>query len=195
LLKQYPETEELLLTHVVKFFGVKESIAGQIQNYAMEEFLSEIATRNPEKTWQEIVKYLEPSLNRDERTFALTKWLGGSGIRRKNMLKIFNPSDIWEWIDKDVEHRARYIARLVPTIFKDNVCLARELLIKYGDRKDVRAYLADLCINKGCQFDKPLPEFQKNETNPNVKKWLNEFMGRLKGIEESWKIASERADL
>jgi hypothetical protein len=78
LIKQIPETEEILINQLIESLGDERGIADGVQNYAIEEFLSEAAKRNPKKLWLEITKYLDPSLKRDVRTSVLERWLSGS---------------------------------------------------------------------------------------------------------------------
>ena len=50
-----------------------------------------------------------------------------------------NPS--WEWVQEDVETRAAHLARFVPpdlTGSPNGPSLAREVLVRYGQREDVR---------------------------------------------------------
>ena len=48
---------------------------------------------------------------------------------------------IWDWVEGDVVRRAWYLAWFVPPSIiegEGGICLPRELLIRYGDREDVR---------------------------------------------------------
>jgi hypothetical protein len=98
---------------------------------------------------------------------------------------------IWEWVDQDVDRRAWYLASFVPKkFFVDDAkpCIAREILIRYGDRKDVRSNLAANFSTEswmGPQSDHvrdKVRTFQtclESETHPQVRAWLQEYIDYL----------------
>lgn len=51
---------------------------------------------------------------------------------------------LWLWVDEDVENRAWYLASFAPKNLigiESRPSLFREILIRYGDREDVRGNL------------------------------------------------------
>jgi len=182
LLYQYPETWEDLADTLLKYFGIEKSI---IPNDFSETItvLNEIAHKNPKLMWKKIAAYLGPPI--DTRAFWLTQWLRGDteGIRsRSGVLSFFDPQDIWGWVEEDVEKRSWYLATFVPPqLFRSEseICLARELLVRYGERKDVRDNLSANFSTEGWtgpasehykQKKRLLMNFKNDETDVNVLK-------------------------
>ena len=152
-----------------------------------------------------ILKLLEPPHGRG--SFFLSEWLKGGSFFREGeygALEIFNLEDIFNWIDEDIEHRAWYVAHFVPkALFRDEnkKCLVREILIRYGDRDDVRRNLMANFSTEGwsgpaslhyTQKKEALEKFKKEEDNSNVLIWLTDYIEILnKNIKEA-EIEEER---
>jgi hypothetical protein len=93
---------------------------------------------------------------------------------------------LWEWIDADVEKRAWYAATMVPAVLarsQGEVCWARELLVRYGARRDVRSNLhANFATESWWGPEREHYEGKKlmfedlrtAESDPNVRLWLDE---------------------
>jgi len=169
----------------------------------IQEFLREIAEKNPRKLWKSVQKYLGPPI--DTRAFCIREWLKGEmNLKKKGALEYFDPNDIWDWTEDDVENRAWYLATFVPPTLsysENDTCLARELLVRYGDRKDVRDsfsanYSTEARIGSISEHyvDKKryLLEFKKHETDKNVVKWIDEYIERLERDIERANIEEER---
>ena len=113
---------------------------------------------------------------------------------------------LWQWIDEDVEKRAWFIANLVPNSFTNTageVCLAREILVQYGEREDVRRNLLANFFSEGWtgkasdHYKAKLANIEKkeeSETDPKVKLWINEYKQRLKESIERSQTEEERDD-
>jgi hypothetical protein len=95
--------------------------------------LTRIAKNSPHGVWEKIAAYLGPPI--DSRAFHIKQWLRDGGLTHM-------PQDeVWKWIDADLEKRAWYAATFVPSILDTGATATswgRELLVRYGDRKDVR---------------------------------------------------------
>jgi hypothetical protein len=97
-----------------------------------------------------------------------------------------------------------YIASFVPkTLFREEgkICLAREVLVRYGARKDVRSNLMNNFSSEGWtgpaslhyqQKKQQLLDFKKEEDNENVKRWIDEYVSILNQEIEQAKIEEER---
>jgi hypothetical protein len=202
LINQFPETGILLAEQIIKFFGDKRSLLGGLYSETREVLL-EIVKRDPKKLWESVEKYLGPPI--DTRSFYLGEWLKGrTSTDGKRALEYFNPEDIWEWGEDDIETRAWYLATIVPpTLFhsKDEICFARELLVRYGNRNDVRdSFSANFFTEafsgsfSGHYMNKKeyLLEFRKKEANKNVIKWVDECVERLERNIERARFEEER---
>jgi|Deesub1362A_J573_1020465.scaffolds.fasta_scaffold03337_4 hypothetical protein len=203
LIEQFPETAELLAEQIIKYFGDDRSIAGGFYSQVYE-VLEEIAKRKPSKTWEVVTKYLGPPI--DIRAFRLKEWLRGEKglVGRKGALELFNPEDIWKWVEEDIDNRAWYLATFVPPFLfhsEEKICLARELLVRYGDREDVRRNFSANYSTEGwtgpaskhyTNKKMELLKFKEKETNENVFKWIEEYIKILDKDIEKAKIEEER---
>lgn len=120
------------------------------------------------------------------------------------MIQAFDPNDIWNWIDNNPEERASYAASFIPNrLFRedDKVCLAREILVRYGNQEKVRNSLAANFSTDGWsgaasifyqQKRKTLLDFKKGEDNTNVRDWIDSYVDMLEKYIESAEINEER---
>lgn len=83
------------------------------------------------------------------------------------------------------------------------MCLAREVLSRYGDHEDVRHSLMANFSTEGWSGSaslhyqarkQELLEFRRNEDNPNVRRWIDEYVASLDRQIEREKIEEERED-
>ena len=115
------------------------------------------------------------------------------------------PSEIiWKWVDEDINNRAKYLASFVPNILfreEGKICFAREVLVRYGTRDDVRKNLMANFSTEGwsglesLHYQKKkqhLLEFKKGEDNENVKRWIDEYVSSIDKRIEQAKIEEER---
>jgi hypothetical protein len=169
-----------------------------------QSVLDEITKKCPAEVWEKIKKYLGPPM--DTRAFSIREWLkGGDLFHEKESAMRFIPLEkVWEWVDEDVEERASYLASFVPkTLFRkeDKTCLAREVLIRYGARDDVRSSLRANFSSEGWSGPASLHyqekkdwllAFKKDENNENVKRWINEYVLVLNHEIEQARVEEER---
>jgi hypothetical protein len=166
--------------------------------------INEIIKKYPVEVWEKIKKYLGPHI--DTHAYFVSQWLrGGDHYAAKEGTLSFIPVEkIWEWVDEDVEERAWYLASFVPnTLFREEgkTCLARELLIRYGAREDVRRNLranfsteswtgpASLHYQEKKNW---LLGFKNDEDNENVKRWIDEYVSALNREIEQARVEEER---
>ncbi len=200
----YPSKSLELADIMLEHFGKEETVFDGFLSKT-QTVLFDIAELNPEEIWKRIVKYLDFPI--DSRAFRLTNWLGGKNLgneKNEGTLSLIPVNVVWRWVDKDIEERAWYLASFVPKqLFRetDKTCWAREVLVQYGSREDVRRNLrANFSTeswwgNESTHLEnkeRELLEFRKDEDNSNVRLWLDEFMTELRHRIEQAKIEEER---
>ena len=170
--------------------------------------LNQITEQYPVEVWKQVSKLLEDQID-FSRAVTLEQWLreGGPSARRerKGALTLIPPEKIWEWIDKDMDNRARYVAhRLMPKTLSAEewpTSLVRAFLIRYGEREDVRENLranystemwqGSLSLHHENKRQKLL-RLKDGEDNENVKRWIDGFVEVLEKRIEYAKIDEER---
>jgi hypothetical protein len=139
--------------------------------------------------------------------FRLNSWLrgdryspGGEG----GVLPLIPLDDIWKWVDANREKRAWYLASFVPKqLFRstERPCLAREVLIRYGSDPTVRNNLTANFSTEGWsgpasahyqEKEQQLLAFKKEETDANVRLWIDEYVAGLQAQIDQAKIREER---
>lgn len=157
-----------------------------------QQVIDNVARKYPEEVWDIVAKHLGPPI--DSRAFHIKEWLRGSEFSsagESGALPFFPTKKVWEWVDKNVEKRAWYVASFAPKLLfrqKDKPCWAREILVKYGDRKDVRQTMDANFYTEGFsgpaslhykQKKEQLLAFREGESNANVKRWIDEEVSLL----------------
>lgn len=195
-LDQYPEDGVQIAACLLDRFGEEDTITASFNSQA-ENVLTRIAKQAPLEVWQRIAGYLGPPV--DSRAFHISRWLRGGGG-----LALMPPEEVWNWIEADVEKRARYAATFVPPSLSHSAgetWWARELLVRYGDRKDMRNNLhANFSTevwtgpeSSHYQSKKRwLEDLRRAETHPNVLRWIDEFIDSLNRRIEDARIREER---
>jgi len=204
LVKRFPETGVLIGQQIVENIGNESGIAGGFYS-EVQTVLTEVVRENPKELWKFVAKGLGPPI--DRKAFFLKEWLREEWSpreRREGALVLFDPKDIWQWVDGDPEHRAWYFASFVPPfLFKstERICFARELLVRYGDREDVRQ---NLSANYSTEFytgpssahyskkKEDLLKFKSEETDGNVIRWISEYVHILDERIDRSKMEEER---
>lgn len=199
----YPEKSLKIAEIMIEHFGEKGTI---VEDYYSKthEVINLIARKNPEEVWEIITRYLGPPI--DSRAFHIRQWLrGGEHYKEKEgALTFFTLKSIWEWIDGDAKKRAPYLAGFVPNaLFKEDnrICLAREVLSRYGSDKNVRHNFTSNFSSEtwwGSESlhiqnkKEKLLVFKNVETDKNVILWIDEYISYLDARIESAKIREER---
>jgi hypothetical protein len=197
----YPDQTTKIITEIFKNFSDLDTG----YNAEIQKLLVEIVNNKPKVIWDVLTQYIEPRFN--ARAFRITRWLRGYGIppvTTASMIQAFDPNDIWNWIDNNPEERASYAASFVPNrLFRedDKVCLAREILVRYGNQEKVRNSLAANFSTDGWsgaasifyqQKRKILLDFKEGEDNTNVRDWIDSYVDMLEKYIESAEINEER---
>lgn len=190
-IEQHPEKFTFFLDKFIEFLEGKSYSDISHQEKNIRRALFYITKMDPDEVWNRIKNVLLPV--RDPRSSFLAHWLSG-GIDKISPLTLFNPDDIWDWVEEDVEERAPYLASFIPAILfhsEDDSCLTREFLMKYGNIENVRRSFSINFFNSSgiITSSKTYPpsmtyksrkesliEFSKDEEDTNVKKWISEYI-------------------
>ncbi|MBI1930428.1 hypothetical protein HYR99_40025 [Candidatus Poribacteria bacterium] len=202
--QRYPEKSLELADTMLEHFGESGTIVDGFHSEP-QSVLAEIMRRYPQEVWRRVTQYLGPP--RDTRAFYLTRWLQGDQLtpeKSESPLTLIPLETIGEWVDEDAEKRARYFARFVPKTLSPEewkTCLARKVLVRYGQREDVRnslmanfsteAWAGPLSLHEQEKKQKLL-DLMKGEDNENVKRWIDEYVSFLDRQIEQAKIDEER---
>lgn len=187
LVETNPDAAVQMLDPVFDNLGTRGTLVHT--SHDVNEVLSKILGLKPEETWEKITETLD---KRDERVLWLSNFLSG-GIRDEGVypIKAVPPELIWEWVDEDVSDNGILAAQLIPARFfheEEEVCLARELLKRYGDTEDIRQavsnnYHSETIVGPSSEHYKKkkqhIQEFKEQEDHPNVLKWTNEELSEL----------------
>ena len=208
-LSRYPEKGLALAEPMLANFGKAGTIVGA--HFQTRTVLTEITKRFPAQMWERISEYLE---KRDDflRTHYLERWLTGENTTedsRTGTLPLMPREKIWEWIDGNIEDRAKYLASTFgpSTLSVDEwqTSLARDLLVRYGDREVVRNHLrANYAIEvswgpESLHLDRKKQELLRireaevnAENNVNVTQWIDRYVEELDADIQHARIREER---
>jgi len=204
--REYPDESLAVAEKFLEHFGEQGTIAAGFFS-TTQSVIGEISKHRPGGLWRMATKFIGPPV--DTRAYHVTRWLRGGELRQsedKGVLSSVPLDDIWRWVDQDVDKRARYLASFVPKALfrrKSEACLAREVLARYGRRKDVRTELMANFASEGwsgpaslhyAERKRELLEFRKGETNENVRRWIDDYVGVLEREIEASRIREEREE-
>jgi len=187
LVDKNPDIAVQILEPIFDNLGNRGTIVDS--SHDVGEVLAKILDLKPEETWKHITETLD---DRDERMIWLSNWLSGSFLSEDGYpIKSVPPELIWEWVNEDVDENGILAARLVPARFfhdEEEVCLARELLKRYGDVEDIRQavsnnYHSEAIVGPSSEHYKKkkqdIEQFKEQEDDSNVLKWVNEEISDL----------------
>jgi hypothetical protein len=202
--RRYPQESILIADKMLEHFGEDGTVVGDFHS-SSHAVLGEIMKLHPVDVWKATTKYIGPPI--DSRAYRTTHWLRGDLFDTPGAtgaLSIIPFDAIFEWVDENVEERAWYLASFVPKqLFRREsvTCLAREVLIRYGAREDVRRNLMVNFSSEGWAGPRSvhleakkreLLEFRKGETNAKVKRWVDGYVEVLNKQIEQARIEEER---
>ena len=201
--KLYPENSLKIGKKVLQYFNEDETIFDGLYSRT-QEVLNNVTKLYPEEIWKEAAKYLGPPI--DTRAYQMKTWLRGGKFfsEKKGALPIIPPERVWDWVEKDIDNRAWYLATFVPKALfrnKKHMCWSRQVLVRYGDREDVRRNLMSNFSSEGWtgpmsshykQKKEELLRFVEKETNKNVKQWVKEYVESLDNQIDRARIEEER---
>jgi len=204
LVQAYPENSLALANWMLEHFGEDDTILNSFSETLT--VLNVITEQHPQDIWSLIAMRLGSRLE-DTRAYHITRWLRGEsdiGLRTTGALTLFPIETIWKWVDKDIERRASYLASFVPkALFRqeEQICIAREVLIRYGARADVRQSFSGNYFSGAWsgpeslhyeEVKRDLLDFKKEEENENVKTWIDEYVAELDNYIQQAKLREER---
>src|SRR5437867_2976693 len=175
-IEQYPEMLQEIANQIFVHFREKNSVAHSEED--IQRILFDAIDENPEKWTRKILDKMNPPV--DEKGLKLCYWFGGVFTENTPLSYVLNVNILWDWIDEEKNTRAKHIARYIPAhLFHSNetVCLARELLAKYGGNSEVcnafaQNFLTGSFTGSATNYYEKkrqnLLEFKENETDPNV---------------------------
>jgi hypothetical protein len=202
----FPGRSLELADTMLEYFGREGTILGGYRSET-HSVLVEILQRHPEETWKRIAEHLGPPI--DHRAYLTKDWLRGEDLwdkKEEGALSLIPTEAVWRWVDEDIEKRAWYLASFVPNLLfreEGRNCWAREVLIRYGKREDVRRNLMSNFSSEGWWGPtsvhlqnkvQALLDFGEEEENENVRRWINEYVSYLEQDIERARIEEERRD-
>ncbi len=171
----------------------------------VEAVLNDIAKNNPKEVWNIITEKIKFPL--DSAGYHIGSWLQGSkhsDSGTRGAFSYFNPESVWSWVESDKEKRSWFISHFAPKIFikpSEGFCWAREILVRYGEKEDVRDSLVSDFLSEGwsgpasLHYEQKRQRFidlRKDETDEKVINWLDDFIDYLGKQIELERIREER---
>ena len=191
---QHPERSVEVAARMLAHFGERGTIVGAYESQT-HKVLKKVLTRFPIETWNHIATCLGPPI--DTRAFHIYQWLS------EGPLALVPADAVWHWVEKDSEKRAWYVATFVPQVFPgtSGTASAREILVRYGGREDVRRNL--IANFSSGMWEGPqsrhlearleeIGHWRNGERNANVGRWLDEYASSVSHDIERAKIEEER---
>lgn len=207
----YPEKGLELAAPMLANFGKTGTIVEA--HFQTRAVLTEITKQYPSQIWERVSECLE---KRDDflRIHYLQRWLTGesgssSTDEREGTLPLMPREKIWEWVDGNVEDRARYLASIFGpatlSVEEWQASLARELLVRYGECESVQNNLrANYAIEvswgpESLHLDEKKQKLLgireaevSRENNINVRQWIDKYVAELEEDIERAKVREER---
>lgn len=170
------------------------------------DVLDRIVRRDPIGSWGRIRPLLGSS--RSARTGNILSWMQGwrsFSMRCEGVISVIPRDAIWAWVGEDPSVRAPLLAAYVPKTLDpdDGGALTRELLIRHGDRTDVREALQGNFRSEGWEGRRSrhyanrlaaAARWQEGESEPRVRAWIDEYRAGVAIALEEAKLEEERDD-
>ena len=191
---QHQERSMEVAAQMLAHFGEHGTIVGAYYPQT-NKVLDKILRCFPVDMWNHIAGYLGPPI--DSRAFHIYHWL------REGALALIPAEPVWNWVEENVEQRARYVASFVPPVFPGDPesASACEVLVRYGSSEDVRSNLMANFSTEGWRGLESshvqnkleqLRNWKKEETNVNVLQWLDDYIASVQDRLECARIEEER---
>ena len=201
--EDYPETSLLLAAKMLENLGNGSGVTGGLYSSA-RQVLDDISARFPIEVWEMVSQQLDPATGTN--SYHLGLWLHGEELfahseetvnapppagHAGGSLGLFPRERIWQWVDEDTEGRAWFLAHVVPKILRPDGwkgSMARETLVRYGYRDDVRNELLANYWSGGWtgpeslhweQVKAEMLHLREEEDNANVQLWMDDFIASL----------------
>ena len=204
-LQYYPDKSLQLVKPMLAHFGEEGTIVGVFSETCL--ILDAITEEYSAQVWVQVSNLLEHRTH-FSRITDLEQWLreGGFSDREtaKPALARVPHQKIWEWVDADTKNRAWYLTPCVPkplSLEEWKTSLAREVLVRYGNQKEVRGalighYLTDTWHGPPSvhyqEKQDYLSQIRDIEDNEDIIDWIDEFVEGLDPVIRDEKIHEER---
>jgi hypothetical protein len=201
----HPEEGLNIAEMILENFGEDAPIFANLEKHP-KQLLDKVANLYPAELWDIACRYLGPPI--DVRAWRVKDWLHHGGIHFGKVsaddVRSIPLQKLWDWIDENVEERAWYAASFVPAVLthrEDHSSVTRELLIRYGDREDVRSnlranFFAGTWWGRASEHFKSkkewLMDYKAKEDHPRILFWIDEYLGLLDEQIEFAMISEER---
>lgn len=199
-IEQWPESGVSLASFMLNKYVAVDSVGAL--HRAQITVLNQVAKQVPEDMWLKVRPHLSSQGRPTE--FFVKYWLRGNRgafTGSAPALRFFPPSLLWSWVEENSEQRAPYAASIIPyDLSEESYSFARELLVRYGNRKDVRRALE---ANAGTESwagnasahyaakHESLLDLARNEKNVHVRRWLEEV---AEHVAEDRRLAAQQEE-
>ena len=197
-LRDHPTESLVMAEKMLLHWGQPGTIAERSCSEA-RTVIDDITRQFPNEVWPIVSKLVERPTSTTGTH--IRHWLKGDNTFRAgrfSMINVFPAERIWNWVDADPSTRAPLLAAFVPPALPEegsDTCLAKEVLIRYGEREDVRVRLQINFDTEGWMGSQSahltrkkdnLLTVRNSESNPNVILWIDEYIESLNvGIERA----------
>ena len=188
-LQYYPDKSLELVKPMLDHFGKEGTIVGVFSQTFL--VLDAITEEYPTQVWEQVSNLLEHRTH-FSRITDLEQWLREGGFSERETAKPaltrMPRQKIWEWVDVDTKNRAWYLTPCVPKPLSPEewrTSLAREVLLRYGNQKEVRGalirnYLTDTWHGPPSVHYREkqdyLSKIRNIEDNEDIIDWIDEFV-------------------
>lgn len=136
--QRFPRHDLELLSIIIRRTGSRPSLRAV---GSMHETAAEICMADPKGAWSILAGDL--ARNTNISSWSLRRWLGDTGLRSnpaRPLVECFDPDDIVQWVDEDLDARLRLVIEFAPKTLATGPSgeLSRRLIGKYGDNDLVR---------------------------------------------------------
>jgi len=195
----YPTHAQDLARKILEHLHEDGTVASYYHSPAIK-ILNDIMRQDPEAGWSIVAEHIQ--LPHGDRTFHVQQWL--CGMDRDGALPLFPPDVLLDWVAEDAEKRAGFLAYTTPKVLihnTDTIGLSRELLVRYGERKEVQNALYARWMTEtwwGSESEhyrdkkSELASAKEDETDQNVLAWIDETIRCLDRHIEDALIREER---
>ena len=204
-LQYYPDQSLELVKPMLTHFGEEGTIVGVFSETCL--ILDAITEEYSAQVWEQVSSLLEQRTH-FSRITDLEQWLREGGFSERETAKPaltrMPRQKIWEWVDADTKNRAWYLTPCVPKPLSPEewrTSLAREVLLRYGNQKEVRGalignYLTDTWHGPPSVHYREkqdyLSKIRNIEDNEDIIDWIDEFVEGLDPVIRNEKIQEER---
>ncbi len=196
-IQQYPEKSLIIAETMLKGMRYDNPVANAYSQSV--EVLDKVATEQPNETWKIITRFINPPI--DERGYAIIHWARRTPNSKPSFIQLVDFDKIFAWIDHDPHSRAPFMARYSPPHLSNEKCLAREILVRYGQEDSVQSNMLANFHTEGfsgiasehyqSKKDKIL-RYKETEDDENVKRWIDMYVDSLDSDIRREKLNEER---